>query len=210
MNILLPSKKFRTHNAEVINSELLIYDNLRFEDLMYELTYASKKCICSYCGKRLKNNTRTMDHGFPRATGGISITNNLFPCCADCNSKKGDLTHDEFLHYLKLNPVEQKQYRYQLLAYRERIFSTKGFKLPKKWITYMSTLLIVYKVPATTYKGKKFYRISEFYQKYTKLPRPIIVDRNLQLLDGYNTLLFAQERKLKEVPVIILDNVILF
>ena len=206
----LPDKPFRMQYAEVIHGELLIYENVRFEDLMYEITYASKKRICTYCGKRLTKTTSTMDHGFPRASGGISIPNNLFPSCSDCNTEKGDMTHDEYLHYIKLDKFDKKKYRKELMKYREDVFRKIGFKLPKRWISSTPLILIDYEPASTDLRGKQYYRISEFYQKYKKLPRPIIVDKNMRLLDGYNCILFAKDHNLKEIPVIILENVVLY
>lgn len=203
-------KSFRMPYAEVIKGELLIYENVRFEDLMYEITYASKKRICKYCGEHLSKTTSTMDYGYPRATGGISIPNNLFPCCSECNPKKGEMTHDEYLHFLKLEEFEKKKYRQELLKAREDIFHKKGFKLPKKWITMTPLILIDYKPASRDLKGKRYYRISEFYQKYQELPRPIIVDKNMRLLDGYNCIVFKKDHNLKRIPTIILENVVLY
>ena len=81
-------KKFEFPFAKVKGGILEIYRLERFEDLMYELTYALKKKRCVYCGKKLKRTNSTLDHRYPRDTGGISITNNLFPCCSKCNSNK--------------------------------------------------------------------------------------------------------------------------
>ena len=73
--------KFKMEGVEVENSTLKFYKLVRFEDLMYELAYASKNCDeCIYCGKKLTRSNRTLDHRYPRNTGGISITNNLYPC----------------------------------------------------------------------------------------------------------------------------------
>ena len=47
----------------------------------------------------------------------------------------------------------------------------------------------------------------KLYTKYKKLPRPIIVDKNNQLLDGYSIVLFARDFKIKQIPVIKLENV---
>ena len=59
------------------------------------------------------------------------------------------------------------------------------------------------------FHGKKFCRINEFYNKYHHLPRPIIVDKENNLLDGYNAFMFAKEFGIQQIPVIRLENVIL-
>ena len=98
-------KKFKLPFAEVTKDGQLIMDQvIRYEDLIYELAYALKKKRCVYCDTRLKNKLiRTIDHRYPRATGGVSIVDNLFPCCSKCNSDKGDLTHKEYLIYREMN-----------------------------------------------------------------------------------------------------------
>lgn len=101
-------KKFRLPFAEVKKETLVIYKLMRYEDLMYGLTYAIKKRRCIYCGKKLSKKSSTLDHRYPRATGGISITDNLFPCCSQCNSAKGDYTHEEFQELKELSKKEQE------------------------------------------------------------------------------------------------------
>ena len=56
----------------------------------------------------MKKNKRTLDHRYPRDTGGVSITNNLFPCCHKCNTAKGNLTHKEFLDCRDMSKPERK------------------------------------------------------------------------------------------------------
>ena len=42
------------------------------------------------CGNPLTSSTRSLDHLYPRDYGGISVPNNLVPCCKDCNGKKNN------------------------------------------------------------------------------------------------------------------------
>lgn len=200
-------KKYESPFARVKNGILEIYRKERFEDLMYELTYALKKRRCIYCGKKLKRSNSTLDHRYPRDTGGISITNNLFPCCCKCNSAKSNLTHNEYLKIRSLSAKEKKAYLKELSQYRERIMRKIGFKLPRKWVTFEDINTIKYQKMITDLRGKRYCRIVEFYQKYGKLPKPVIVDKSNYLLDGYNIILFAKDYKIKKIPVIKLENV---
>lgn len=209
MLLQLP-KRFKMGSiAEVKEDKLYIYRLVRFEDLMYELTYAFKKRKCVYCGNLLSKKNSTLDHRYPRFTGGISITNNLFPCCPDCNSKKGCLTHEEYLKLKTLKGNERRTYLKKLAKFREKIFKKIGFKLPKKWITYMEIDKIKYNRPNIELRGKKYYQILEFYNQYNKLPYPCIIDNDNNLLNGYNLILFAREFDIKTIPTIKLENVIL-
>lgn len=200
-------ERFKLPFAEVVNGELKIYRLERFEDMIYELTYAIRKKRCVYCGKKLTCTNSTLDHRYPRDTGGISITNNLFPCCSKCNSNKSNLTHEEYLKAKDLSKKERKRYTKEIFRYREKIMRKIGFKLPRKWVTFENINMIKYQRPEQDLRGKKYHRIVEFYEKYQKLPRPIIVDKNKHLLDGYNIIVFARDFKIQTIPVIKLENV---
>lgn len=200
-------KRFELSFAEVKEETLFINDLFRFEDMMYEITYALKEKKCVYCGGKLSEKNSTLDHRYPRDTGGISITDNLFPCCSECNSSKSNLTHDEFIKLKKLSKNERKKYIKHVYSYNQKTMKKIGYKLPKKWVDLEKSGDIRNNSPIERLKGKKYYRILEFYNEYKKLPRPIIVDRNSQLLDGFNILFFAEEFNIKKIPVIRLENV---
>lgn len=202
-------KKFEHPIAKVVDETLLIFQLERFEDLNYELTYSIKKDRCVYCDAQLKLKNRTLDHRYPRATGGISITNNLFPCCSKCNSKKSNMTHKEFLVFRELNKEERPKYVEQVTKQKEKVLKRIGYVLPHKWVEYMDVEDVKYREMQYFFFGKKFCRINEFYSKYKKLPRPIIVDKDNQLLDGYNAFMFAKKFRIQHIPVIRLENVIL-
>ena len=89
-----------------------------------------------------------------------------------------------------------------------KTFRKIGFVLPKKWVIYEDINQIHYPKKQVL-RGKKYHRNVEFYQKYKKLPRPVIVDRNNNILDGYNIIIFANDFGIKRIPVIRLDNVIM-
>lgn len=209
MIIELP-KSIKMTYVQIRKGRLYLYNNLRFEDLMYELTYKLKKDRCIYCGKKLNRECSTLDHKYPRATGGISITNNLFPCCQKCNTEKGFLLHEEYLKYRKIKDKKDKEkYTIQCEKYKEHVLVKKGFILPREWVDFIFLDEIKYEKSPTECKGRKYQKILRFYQKYHKMPRPVVVDKNLKLLDGYNLILFAKENNIKKIPVIILENVIL-
>ena len=208
MKLELP-EKFKHPIAEVVDGQLMIFRLERFEDLNYELTYALKKKKCIYCDEKLRIKNRTLDHRYPRATGGISITNNLFPCCNKCNSKKSNLTHKEFVDFQEMKKEDRKQYVQLVTKYKEQILHRIGYVLPNKWVEYIDVENVKFRKIDYFFHGKKFCRISEFYSKYKHLPRPIIVDKENNLLDGYNAFIFATEFGIKQIPVIRLENVIL-
>ncbi len=52
---------------------------------------------CAYCPTPLDNMNRTRDHKVPLTRGGSNRVDNLVPACRSCNSKKGTMTHEEFV-----------------------------------------------------------------------------------------------------------------
>lgn len=204
-------KKFNRPFAEVSNNMLMIYQLNRFEDIMFELTYAFNEKRCVYCGKRLKKFNRTLDHRIPKSIGGVSIVDNLYPTCYSCNSDKAELLHQEYINLLSLNPTkgQRKKFLKDVKKEREKLKKKRGFFIYEEWIHYFKVEDIIFKEPEWIVHGNQYNKIAEFYQKYRHFLRPIIVDKDNYLLDGYNIVLFAIENKIKKVPVIRLDNVVL-
>ena len=193
--------------AEIKNGILMIKKVTRFEDMMYMLTYSFKEWKCVYCGEELTLETRTLDHKFPRDTGGISITNNLHPCCSKCNGKKSNLTHKEYLKVLVTdNKEKRKSYLKNVKQYNRSIMRRIGFKLPRKWVEYEELNNIIYEDPDEILRGVRYQEISEFYKEFKKFPKPAILDKNNRLLNGFNIILFARDFKMLQVPVIKLEN----
>lgn len=203
-------EKFKMPFVKISNGQLIIFQLVRYEDLIYELTYALKKEECYYCGKRLKLKNRTLDHCYPRAMGGVSIVNNLVPSCSKCNTEKMDMTVAEFDIWKNLlSESERKRYLKELNKINAQIRKSDGYKLPLEWGIKMMKIDEIHHIQSPyDMRGKKYYRISEFYNQYKKFPRPIIVDKEFKLLDGYNIILFAKDFNIKEVPTIVLENVV--
>lgn len=202
--------------AYVENGILFIYnDRFNYEDLMYGLTYALRGRKCVYCQRELTSGNSTLDHRYPRDTGGVSITNNLFPTCKTCNNEKNNMTHQEYSLFMGLKKQECKKYKNDIKGYNNIIKRKIGFKLPRRWVSHEKTANINYSFEHPCFKSeeketilsKKYSRIKEFYAEYKRLPRPIVVDCNDNLLDGYTVLFFAIKAGIKVVPVIKLENI---
>lgn len=202
-------KKFHIENYAEVKDEVLYIERIeRIEDLMYELAYAMRKHRCVYCGKKLKRKNSTLDHRYPRDTGGVSIVNNLFPTCPTCNSHKSNFLHHEYLKISKLKKSEKKKEIKRFYKYREKILKKIGYMLPKKWVETIDIFEIKCRPPGEDLRGKKYHRIVVFWKKYHKLPKPVVLDKNNVLLDGYNIIIFARDFKIKEIPAIKLENVV--
>ena len=200
-------RKFNSPHVSCTGNFLKINQLVRYEELMYDLAKAIKGKRCIYCGKKLKESNYTLDHRYPKDTGGISITNNLFPCCDICNSAKGNLTHNEYLEIIGLSKRDKKKIIKDIFEHNDIIMKKIGYKLPRRWVEIENVDKVQYTNPKCFNKGKKYRNIATFYKKNHRLPRPVIVDRNYNLLEGYNIILFAKEMNISEIPMIILENV---
>jgi len=193
--------------ARVRQQELLVFRSSRFEDMMFSMTYALRKRVCVYCGKVMNAKNCSLDHRYPIDIGGISITNNLFPCCPECNSVKSNLTHEEYLVFRNLPNNKKNDYRTQVQIKNENIKKAVGFRLPHEWVTYLPLQSIMYHRQSVELYGFRYTKIMEHYSMYRTFLRPAIVDYENHLLDGYNIILFARENKIEYVPAIKLSNV---
>ena len=189
---------------------LYMEGNFGFEKLMYDLTYAIfGKHYCYYCNKNFKNKKMTIDHMYPVDYRGITITNNLIPSCSDCNSRKSNLTTEEFIEYNDLRTKKERaRYREEMITRKEHMRLLKGFDIPKEWVTAMNLSEILVPSFGTRILGKRYDKYMNFIKKYGHFPKPIVVSSNHVLLDGWNVFMCANKLKYSKVPVVILENVV--
>jgi len=64
---------------------------------LHDLRYNQQSNRCTYCRVDLDDTPVHLDHMTPLSRGGEHVLDNLQYLCADCNRRKGDKTHDEFL-----------------------------------------------------------------------------------------------------------------
>lgn len=209
MKISLPQSYKFQDIAQVIDGILYINKLGHFKDLMYDLTYNIKdNTKCYYCGNPLTRKISTLDHIFPKDLGGPTLPINLAISCSSCNNQKSNMTEEEFLFYLSLPESKKKDYLQDVFMYKHFVKKWHCPIIPKEWISNqsISKITVLFFIDETI-KGKSYRKVSKFYTKYGYLFRPVIVDKNFKLLDGFNTLIFAKNNSILNVPVIILENV---
>ncbi len=238
MNIILPEKFARYIGQEKVafieNGILYMKNTYQFKKMMMELAYAiygKERCCC--CGCYISKGKATIDHIIPQDFGGPDITNNMIPYCERCNSRKTNLMPKQHEEYLKLNDQAERQQfikkcnlENQNLRYDEK-FSYLYDDENGYWVKQYPINKIKGADERIDYtKGNKKRQrkkgISDYYGKYHRFQKPLIVDKNMHLLGGYQSLAFAKERNRQEikngsiekrintVPVIVLENVIVF
>lgn len=215
MHVELPSNfayytKKRAGHAHEENGFLYLEGPVSWEKVAYDLCYAIKgRQRCRYCGARVKRRSLTVDHMFPRYFGGVSIPENLLPACTRCNSLKGDMNYHEYKKFRKLQKGDRAKFKEKMYAKKTRIRYRNGFDLPKRWISTIELSKII--VKDSTFidvRGKKYQRVEGFFRTYRHLPNPIVLSSNNVLLEGHTLYAVAQNNRLKFVPIIRLDNVV--
>jgi len=79
---------------------------------IYGSTVKNNPDRCCYCGVKLDDYNRTVDHLIPESRGGIRANKNKLHCCGDCNKLKGDMTPDEFLRaVISMTKIENREHK---------------------------------------------------------------------------------------------------
>lgn len=196
--------------AYVENGILKLKNTAPYKKVIYELTYIMKgRKRCCYCGNIVDIEEMTLDHMYPQDFGGPTITNNLLPCCKNCNNEKGNLTEEQYKKYLLAKEQGRgKEYMKDLKEYLLYIRKWELFEIPKEWISKKEITEIIAKIDlGDDYKGKSYKSVKAFYEEFGHIQKPIIVDNKGFLLDGFITLMYAKNAKIKRLPVIELENV---
>ncbi len=189
--------------------------SVSWEDLMYALAYEINDTnICPYCGQPIRKNKLTLDHIYPRDFGGISITNNLIPCCRKCNSDKGSLNPEEFGIALKSKKAFNEM-KGSIIDEKTKMRYKRGILIPNEWVTYCYPCDLkvrgFYKKCFDLFSNPKPKKIMEnlnYIKRYNHLKRPVVTDKNFVILDGYSWYVAAIESgQFRKIPIIRLENV---
>lgn len=195
------------------NGTLKIRKNVPFRKLVYALTYSIKggKHRCLYCQCEVPNNKVTLDHLYPQDVGGPTITNNLLPCCTKCNAEKSNMTAKEYKHFLKLKSEKNKAEKRYLKAIqhkKEILRELNEYQIPDDWLSEqdVSSLLVLLSLDDAE-DSIKYHRVMDFYEHYGYFQKPIVIDKNGFLLDGFYTVFYAKRHKINSLKAIKLENV---
>ncbi len=231
MNIELPEKFARFDkrgkvDAFIENGILKMRFDVSFKSLMKDIVHFVMGNRCFYCKNVMRAHLITVDHIFPQDIGGPTITNNLVPACRICNNDKQDMNLIQYMRFLKKKDKNAK-WKYLKKARLEN----EELKRDKKFSFLKDLGIEVIEMNLEDVKGyqengynktlegtlrkkgkrkDKYTKIDEFYQKYGRLKKAIIVDRNNRLLGGFTSLMYAKNNHLNIIPVIKLDNVEIF
>ncbi len=197
--------------AFIKNGVLKITRQTSFRKAMVEIAYQMKgRDECQYCHRKLTKDEVTIDHMFPVDFGGPTITNNLLPACKECNGdKKRNMTYQQYMTFLEEKDMGlENKYLKALKKYQEELRKKKMYQIPKEWITEKEINDIIINMNLyENYRKKRYKSYEEYYFKYGFLKKPIVVDKNGFLLDGFLQIMVAKNNNIKSIPVIQLENV---
>ena len=196
--------------AYVNKGRLYIEGNINFESLMYKLTYDLKgQERCCYCGGYLTKKNRTIDHMYPRNFGGVSIPDNLLPCCKQCNHSKMDMTYDQFQEWRKITSLKEKDKFYRKCILENTKYLKRGkFLIPRKWIVKYNTSEMAMYIKFNNARNNKYRKIERHFAMWNQYPEPIIISSNGWLLKGKNILSHARNHNRRRLCAIVLENVV--
>lgn len=83
----------------------------------------SNKYECFYCGERLSDFNRTVDHIVPKSKGGILSNDNKVYSCKRCNQFKADVDVETFLGMTRFLIKELDYAHDEKMAYYHRLVS---------------------------------------------------------------------------------------
>lgn len=212
MNIQLPDKFFYSNDwkrtAYVDDKVLYIEGDVNYENLMYSLAYSiSGYSQCVYCGRRLKKETRTLDHLYPRCWGGISIPDNLVPCCSSCNNQKSNMDLKQYNAWLKLESDKRAEAYANFVLENEKEMK-KRFLLPEEWLSSFEIDRVIDDLDFEVIEKFGNDKIELYYQLHGHYPRPIIVSSNDWVFKGMHILYHAKINGIKTISCVRLDNVV--
>lgn len=81
---------------------------------------------CAHCGKKLDEDTMTVEHIFPFSKGGDNSKFNLTTLCSDCNSEKSNFTYDVEHYYKYILPKYIDDYRRQFIRLRAKLIDSES------------------------------------------------------------------------------------
>ena len=215
MKIRLPetfiyTSRAKNASAYVKNDILYVKGCVSFEELMYSLTYMVKGYdYCYYCGCELTDKNRTLDHMYPRRWGGVSIPDNLVPCCKNCNRDKMDMTYNQFMKYKSLKSKKDKEKYYnKCVKINMKIRKRAKFVLDKKWLTVYDIQELLRYMKFDKLEKVKSDNLAAYYRNWGQYPHPMVVSSNDWVFKGKHILHHAKGIKRKSVMAIVLENVV--
>ena len=90
---------------------------------------------CFYCGKKMKERNKTIDHITPIKKGSSNCFSNLAVCCRRCNSLKGGYTIQELIDQL-----------YKRCRFADELNRIKLEKQIKRWKDVKLKLMVIKQV----------------------------------------------------------------
>ena len=125
------------------------------------------------------------------------------------NQKSLFITEDAMYEVLMRSRKEgAKPFRKEIKKYQDYTRQFNDFNIPIEWLTEkrIYQLIVVFNMQEN-YKGKKYQKIAKYFETYHHFQKPIIIDKNGFVLDGFLAVMYARNVGLEKLPVIQLENV---
>lgn len=223
MIINLPEKSFedRISNGTLVafldtqTRTLKLSSKAKFKCTMRHIVYVMHSgdeeglYECAYNHEKFEKKEMSVDHIIPQYVGGPTITNNLVLANRKDNNEKGNMPLEIYEEYKITKDLKEAIRKSEIE--NEKLRKCKDFSFLGNWVTRVPVKKIKYvdgKLPkkyTPKYKEKMAY-----FKKYGRSPKPIIVDKNYNLLGGGAFLKFALDSNIRFVWVVVCENVELY
>lgn len=231
MKIPLPCKDyvFTDGSAEIRDWILYIHRPKATKEVMYKITYMIHgDDECYYCHRKRKSHVEpdekdkyfekiTIDHLYSQEFGGLTIPQNMRPCCERCNLRKGNLFEDEFEEKKRLPSGSDEESRLiranfdmKIKKIQEERRMGMSIGIPEDWLTPADNIrrvncsLLLFEGIGAEYRKQK-----NMQQKNKYISRTIMLSSNLYVLDGFYTILLTKmDRRFDNYKISVLDNVV--
>jgi len=145
---------------------------------------------------------------FPRCWGGISIPDNLVPCCYNCNIEKSSMNAEQYERWKSIKDSEERSKIFAKYAKINESDMKEQFMLPYGWVTQFEISTVVDKIDFEQIERFGNEKIELYYQLHGYYPRPLVVTANNWILKGIHILYHAKIHGIKKVSCVRLDNVV--
>lgn len=197
-----------TGRSWIEDGKLKVKGNVSFEKLMFTMAYNKYCNTCYYCGVNLTKEKKTIDHKVPIIFGGVSILENIVPCCKHCNEEKSNLTDIQYKQYLNIEDQEnRRRFKLKCIGKNEREHLERGSILPVEWFEKKKNRIFIDVDFDQNVKGAKYIALEELYLKHGIIGKPVIISSEGIIIDGFITVWLCKNENVKTIPVIKLENV---
>ena len=119
------------------------------------------------------------------------------------------MTSNEYKNFVRLKPYgKEKRYLKALQQEKEVLRKLNEYQIPESWLSdhEVSSILVFLQLDNAE-DFDKYKKVKLFYEQYGYFQKPIVIDKNGFLLDGFYNVFYAKKHNIRSLKAVRLDNV---